>query len=131
MRKTALFVSLGLLAASVSAMVYTRRKTAWRTGYHETDGTLLFNPHLTPHPGHYTMQEQMEIWKQITPKRMLTDPWHWKEYPSIYRFAFTSRYGARIGKPAPDFDLPTTDGKRIRLSDLRGKNVAVMFSAET
>ena len=33
------------------------------------------------------------------------------------------------GVPAPDFDLPTLDGRRMRLSDLRGKAVLLNFWA--
>lgn len=32
-----------------------------------------------------------------------------------------------IGQPAPDFELPATGDQRIRLSDLRGKNVVLYF----
>ena len=31
------------------------------------------------------------------------------------------------GKPAPDFELVSDDGRRVRLSDLRGKPVVVYF----
>ncbi len=31
------------------------------------------------------------------------------------------------GRPAPDFDLPSSDGGRVRLSDLKGKTVVLYF----
>ncbi len=33
----------------------------------------------------------------------------------------------RIGKPAPAFTLPTVDGKKLSLSDLKGKVVLLNF----
>lgn len=33
--------------------------------------------------------------------------------------------GAVVGRPAPNFDLPTIDGKRVSLESLRGKTVVV------
>jgi peroxiredoxin len=35
----------------------------------------------------------------------------------------------REGEPIPDFDLPTLDGRRVRLSDLRGSPVLINFWA--
>lgn len=41
----------------------------------------------------------------------------------------TSEVGIEEGKLAPDFEITTTDGRRIRLSDLRGRPVVVNFHA--
>ena len=31
------------------------------------------------------------------------------------------------GKPAPDFELPDAEGRPVRLSEFKGKNVIVYF----
>ncbi len=33
----------------------------------------------------------------------------------------------REGEPAPDFDLPSTEGRRLSLTEFRGKNVVLYF----
>src|SRR5579875_3257257 len=33
--------------------------------------------------------------------------------------------GPQPGQPAPAFDLPTIDGKRVRLEDFRGKTLVI------
>jgi hypothetical protein len=112
-------------------MMPRKRKTTCDIDNRDTNGSLLFKPDLSPHPGHYTRKESRDILRKISPMKLLTDPMHWVEYHKIYLFNFTRKYAAQIGAPAPDFDLPTIDGNRIRLSGLRGKIVAVMLSAET
>lgn len=37
--------------------------------------------------------------------------------------------GLRVGEPAPDFELKTLEGKKVKLSDYRGKKVIVNFWA--
>ena len=44
------------------------------------------------------------------------------------RRTFTNS-GIMPGEIAPDFELPTSDGGTIRLSDLRGKPVLLTFSS--
>ena len=39
--------------------------------------------------------------------------------------------GVRPGNEAPDFDLDTTDGGRLRLRDLRGQPVLLHFGSYT
>lgn len=38
-------------------------------------------------------------------------------------------YIVKVGEKAPDFELKLTDGKSIKLSDLRGKVVMIQFTA--
>ena len=33
----------------------------------------------------------------------------------------------RYGKPAPEFTLPSTEGRQISLSDFRGHEVVIIF----
>jgi peroxiredoxin Q/BCP len=35
--------------------------------------------------------------------------------------------GVRVGDAAPDFDLPSASGQRVRLSDYRGKSAVVLY----
>ncbi|MGP0062969.1 MAG: peroxiredoxin [Isosphaeraceae bacterium] len=37
------------------------------------------------------------------------------------------REALRIGDPAPDFSLPSSNGEMVRLSDFRGKSAVVLF----
>jgi len=37
------------------------------------------------------------------------------------------RASIKIGKPAPDFELPATNGSSVRLSDFRGRKVVLYF----
>jgi peroxiredoxin/copper chaperone CopZ len=41
----------------------------------------------------------------------------------------TSKVGLDVGQLAPDFEISTTDGRRVRLSDFRGRPVVINFFA--
>jgi peroxiredoxin Q/BCP len=49
----------------------------------------------------------------------------------MFRFAWKTITGGppmlKPGDPAPDFEAPTHDGRRVRLSQLRGKKVVLWF----
>lgn len=38
-----------------------------------------------------------------------------------------SARAVEVGQPAPDFELQSTDGGKLRLSSLKGKNVLINF----
>lgn len=48
---------------------------------------------------------------------------------SNFYFFSNSKVGLRIGKQAPNFELPLPDGKHLSLSDLHGKMVLIDFWA--
>lgn len=56
---------------------------------------------------------------------MLVAAHHWNKLQN----AGPKLNGKMKGAPAPDFTLPTVDGKQVKLSDLRGKTVLLNFWA--
>ena len=54
---------------------------------------------------------------------------HFKRQLVMEDMAFTS--GPRPGEPFPDFDLPTTDGDRVRFADYTGRSLLITFGSIT
>lgn len=102
--------------------------TRWRLRAQRVGDALLFNEHITPGPGTiYTAAENATMSRKIDVTRFVTDPMKRREIVDILTFG--RRVG--VGEPSPDFELRTTEGERMRLSDLRGRFVVFMFAAMT
>ena len=59
------------------------------------------------------------------------DDLNFRHFRMRHMVAELLRTGLPLGARAPDFDLPSTDGERLRLSDLRGKPVLLHFVSYT
>ncbi len=46
---------------------------------------------------------------------------------SVLFFLSPSLLALEVGEKAPDFELPSTKGGKLKLSSLRGKNVLINF----
>ena len=46
---------------------------------------------------------------------------------SVLLFLSPSLLAVEVGEKAPDFELPSTKGGKLKLSSLRGKNVLINF----
>ena len=99
----------------------------WDPAATETDDTLLFQAHHEFHPNHYDTDEKLAMFKEISLITMTTDPQHIGSFPGFFKIKNMNP----VGSLAPDFELPTTDGRRLRLSEQRGKINAFMFVAMT
>lgn len=60
-----------------------------------------------------------------------TDDFNFSHFRMRHMAAELLRTGLTIGSDAPDFDLPASDGTRIRLSDLRGQPVVLHLISYT
>jgi peroxiredoxin Q/BCP len=46
---------------------------------------------------------------------------------ALFDFLGGGKSGIEAGQPAPDFELPDSEGKRIRLAEFRGKKAVVLY----
>jgi len=128
MRRPLLYAAAALGLAAGAGAAWFLLGTGWRLRTRRVGDALLFSEHITPGPGNiYTAEENAAMARKINVTRFVTDRRKRAEIADILRFR--SRVG--VGEPAPDFDLPTASGVRLRLSDLRGRYVVFMFVAMT
>lgn len=99
----------------------------WDDEPREIDRGLVFAPHYEFHPNHYNMDDKLAMLEKISLVTMTTSPQHIGSMPEFWSF----RNMNPVGSSAPDFDLPTTDGGRLRLADGKGRVSAFMFVAMT
>jgi thiol-disulfide isomerase/thioredoxin len=102
-------------------------ETKWNNVPIDTKEHRLFSPHYELHPHHYTMDEQLDMFDDISIIAMAYDPLHLSTLPAFYTF----KRKAKIGEPAPDFELKTSANKLLKLSSEQGKINAFMFVALT
>ena len=121
---------------------------AWDSSPREQNGRIVFEPYNTIHPAHYNAGEMWSILTKVDLKytvmmatkdlsRFFSDESvsyesgneRLDEYYKNFEGNF--EHVARVGSKAFDFELTTTEGKTVRLSDYRGKPVAFMFGAVT
>lgn len=105
--------------------VYMRPDAPWDPTPKDVNGTLVFQPHFSAHPGHYDFKEKMSIMSKVDILKL------WRTADAYAAEAETFKNLSPIGVAAPDFELTTANGKPIRLSELRGKVAAFMFAAMT
>ena len=103
--------------------------TAWSPAPRELNGRVVFAEHYSMHPGHYTFAEKLGIATKVDVKKMFG------KSPTERKKAFaefsTIRAKSPVGVLAPDFELETTTGETVRLSDKRGRIAVFMFVAMT
>ena len=121
-------VVFGLHEIVYLARGYMAEDTPWDPTPRQLDGRTVFEEHSSPHPGHYTFTQKLSIASKVDALRMLREP---ERREKGMAEAATFRQQSPIGSPAPDFELETTDGEVVRLSDKRGRIAVFMFVAMT
>jgi hypothetical protein len=122
-------VALGHQEIMYMTRQYMMGDVPWNTTPKEVDGRMVFEEHLSMHPGHYTFGEKLSIATKLDVMKLIKmDPA--KRKKGFAEFS-TIKKQSPVGTLAPDFELETTDGVPIRLSDKRGHIAVFMFVAMT
>ena len=121
--------SLGGQEILYMARQYMAGDAPWNPAPKELNGRVVFEEHYSMHPGHYSFAEKLGIATKVDVSKMLgMDPVQRKK--AFAEFS-TIRTQSPIGALAPDFELETTTGETVRLSDKRGRIAVFMFVAMT
>ena len=129
-----LLVLVALVAVGGQEIVYMARQymmgdTPWDSTPQQIQGRTVFHEHYSMHPGHYSFVEKIGIATKVDVMKMVRmDPE--KRKKGFAEFS-TIRTQSPVGTLAPDFELQTTHGESIRLSDKRGRIAVFMFVAMT
>lgn len=105
--------------------VYMRPGAVWDSSPKEVNGALVFQPSFSDHPGHYGFKEKMSIMSKVDILKL------WRTADAYAVEAESFKNLSPVGVSAPNFELETTTGGVIDLSQLKGKIVAFMFVAMT
>ena len=125
-------IALGVFSSQ--EIVYMSRQymagdVPWSPAPKDLNGRMVFEEHYSMHPGHYTFVEKLGIATKVDVKKMFG------KSPAERKKAFaefsTIRTQSPVGFLAPDFELTTTTGETVRLSDKRGNIAVFMFVAMT
>lgn len=129
-----LLIVIAVVALGGQEIMYMTRQymmgdTPWDSAPQQVNGRTVFDAHFSMHPGHYSFSEKLGIATKVDVLKMVRmEPE--KRKKSFAEFS-TIRTQSRVGTMAPDFELATTDGGSIRLSDKRGRIAVFMFVAMT
>jgi hypothetical protein len=130
----AVLIVVAVVALAGQEVMYMTRQymmgdPAWDSTPKQMNGRTVFEEHYSMHPGHYSFSEKLGIATKVDVMKLVRmDPE--KRKKGFAEFS-TIRTQSPVGSLAPDFELETTDGETIRLSDKRGRIAVFMFVAMT
>jgi hypothetical protein len=87
------------ITPSVLMLSFLEPETEWDKAPVDSKYQRLFTPHYEFHPHQYSMDEQLEMFNDISIIAMSYDPLHLSTFPAFFGF----KDKANIGEQAPDF----------------------------